>query len=97
MDANHCPGAVQLIFKLRDGRRFLHCGDMRFSEAMLRNPHVAACRQAQTTVFLDTTYCNPRYTFPQQASAVQAGCQGQGPTCHVARQDQGVPPAFRSG
>lgn len=26
IDANHCPGAVQFLFRLQDGRRFVHCG-----------------------------------------------------------------------
>lgn len=24
VDANHCPGAVQLLFRLPDGRKFVH-------------------------------------------------------------------------
>ena len=66
IDANHCPGAVQFLFRLPCGKRYLHCGDMRFSPALLSNPHLRRS-QGCTGVYLDTTYCNPRYTFPPQA------------------------------
>lgn len=26
VDANHCPGAVQFLFQLQDGRKYIHCG-----------------------------------------------------------------------
>ena len=66
MDANHCPGAVQFLFRLPCGRRYLHCGDMRFTPSLLSNPHLRRA-QGATAVFLDTTYCNPKFTFPPQA------------------------------
>ena len=72
VDANHCPGAVQFLFRLPCGKRYLHCGDMRFRPSLLTNPHL--CRaQGATAVYLDTTYCNPKYTFPPQV----------GPMAHV--------------
>lgn len=33
MDANHCPGAAQLLFKVPSGETYVHCGDMRFRSA----------------------------------------------------------------
>ncbi|GFR43272.1 hypothetical protein Agub_g4334, partial [Astrephomene gubernaculifera] len=70
VDANHCPGAVQLLFRLPgSGSRYLHCGDMRFSPAMTRCPLLAGWRGCEG-VFADTTYCHPRHAFPTQEEAV---------------------------
>ena len=65
VDANHCPGAVQFLFKMPTGEKYVHCGDMRFATKLLQDPLLAAFRNC-TAVFLDTTYCNPRFTFPPQ-------------------------------
>ncbi|KAK9840432.1 hypothetical protein WJX74_009841 [Apatococcus lobatus] len=70
VDANHCPGAVQFLFRLPTGETYVHCGDMRFSPKLLKNPLLAAYRNC-TAVFLDTTYCNPRFTFPPQEESVE--------------------------
>ena len=70
VDANHCPGAVQFLFQLPDGGpRYVHCGDMRFCAALKDDPHLRRFVGARA-VFLDTTYCNPRFTFPLQVIAV---------------------------
>eukprot|EP00198_Chlamydomonas_reinhardtii_P008670 XP_001698007.1 predicted protein [Chlamydomonas reinhardtii] len=112
VDANHCPGAVQLLFRVlpRGGGggaagggaggvggvdatdaaksaggstrgadagcssgagavRYLHCGDMRYSPAMQSWPQLGAWRGCEG-VFLDTTYCQPKHTFPTQDEAV---------------------------
>ena len=72
IDANHCPGAVQFLFQLPDGSRYVHTGDMRFSDAMLRNPHLCAFRDAGVDGFyLDTTYCLPKHTFPAQEVSIE--------------------------
>ena len=69
VDANHCPGAIQYIFRLPGGATYLHCGDMRFAPHLLDNPLMQAV-QGCTGVYLDTTYCNPKYLFPPQVSFV---------------------------
>lgn len=36
MDANHCPGAVCILFKVKNGQKIvLHTGDFRWNENML--------------------------------------------------------------
>jgi hypothetical protein len=70
VDANHCPGAVQFLFSLPDGRRFVHTGDMRFCEAMLADAHLEAFRGADA-LYLDTTYADLRHDFPAQEESVE--------------------------
>ncbi len=65
MDANHCPGACQFLFALPDGRKYVHSGDMRYAPSLQQSPHLQRFHNCDA-VFLDTTYCNPRYTFPDQ-------------------------------
>ncbi|KAI9085587.1 hypothetical protein K1719_032430 [Acacia pycnantha] len=73
IDANHCPGAVQFLFKIPgvDGKceRYVHTGDFRFSKAMKSEPLLAAYVGADA-VFLDTTYCHPKFQFPSQKESV---------------------------
>jgi DNA ligase-1 len=72
VDANHCPGAVQLLFCLPDGRRFVHSGDCRYTDAWQQNAHLQAFRDAGVeALFLDTTFCHPRHDFPQQSAAIR--------------------------
>ncbi|KAE9361592.1 hypothetical protein PF008_g900 [Phytophthora fragariae] len=86
MDANHCPGAAIILFRLKDGKTYLHTGDFRFHRKMLDyhalQPHIPT--EDETIdhngkivginrldgVYLDTTYCDPKYTFPTQQVAI---------------------------
>jgi DNA ligase 1 len=70
IDANHCPGAVIFLIKLPDGRKVIHTGDFRLSEAMLTCPLLRNFRGAEA-LYLDTTYCSPKYAFPPQDVAVE--------------------------
>lgn len=68
LDANHCPGSVMFLFDLPDGRRMLHVGDFRADESMFEQSCLSS--GIISTLYLDTTYCNPRYTFPPQKEAI---------------------------
>ena len=74
MDANHCPGAVLLLFELSNGRSVLHTGDFRYEPSMLSHPALLRARAAGSldTLYLDTTYCDPRWTFPDRDVACEA-------------------------
>ncbi|GLE01716.1 hypothetical protein PINS_up010550 [Pythium insidiosum] len=82
LDANHCPGAAIILFRLRSGRTYLHTGDFRFHPKMwsyaalqpfLPGPNGAAPATRLDGVYLDTTYADPKYTFPTQQTAIEHG------------------------
>lgn len=57
-------------FVVRDprpgGRTTLHTGDFRADASVCRNPAVMCLKGKLDTLYLDTTYCGPRHTFPDQ-------------------------------
>ncbi|GJN03069.1 hypothetical protein PR202_ga20473 [Eleusine coracana subsp. coracana] len=68
LEANHCPGAAQIHFQLSDGKTYLHTGDFRASKSMQLHPLLQ--RGRVNLLYLDTTYCNPKYKFPPQEDVV---------------------------
>ncbi|CAH9145921.1 unnamed protein product [Cuscuta epithymum] len=68
-DANHCPGAIIILFEPSNGKAVLHTGDFRVCDEMMNIPVFQSCKIH--TLILDTTYCDPQYDFPNQNAVIQ--------------------------
>ncbi|XP_058179312.1 DNA ligase 6 isoform X2 [Rhododendron vialii] len=75
IDANHCPGAVQFLFRIPGSgggksETYVHTGDFRYCDSMkleLGLTEFVGC----DAVFLDTTYCDPKFLFPSQEESIE--------------------------
>ncbi|KAG6833247.1 hypothetical protein H0H87_009868 [Tephrocybe sp. NHM501043] len=88
IEANHCPGSCLFFYEGRQTInagdssfkspflgstkifRYLHCGDFRASPRHVLHPAVKGKRIDH--VYLDTTYLDPKYTFPPQPLVISA-------------------------
>ncbi|KAJ7546170.1 hypothetical protein O6H91_08G028100 [Diphasiastrum complanatum] len=79
IDAHHCPGAVMYLFRGEFGC-ILHTGDFRWdvningcSNFSERKEQVEALLGGDRIdyLYLDNTFCNPRYSFPTRFEAAQ--------------------------
>ncbi|KAH9255083.1 hypothetical protein BASA81_006842 [Batrachochytrium salamandrivorans] len=62
-DANHCPGAMVLVFESHNGQVYCHTGDFRATEELARGIKNLSLRLMRPVevLFLDTTYCRPEF------------------------------------
>ena len=80
IDANHCPGSVLFHFLDTRGcsgssRTVLHTGDFRAARCVREDPvlrRLIADHGPVGELLLDTTYCAPQWTFPDQAAVCDA-------------------------
>ena len=69
----------------------LHTGDMRWQSWMQQHPALASCKV--DLLYMDTTYCLPKHTFPSQVS-VAVVVRAQTPhmlTCRPTAASAGCP------
>jgi DNA cross-link repair 1A protein len=72
VDANHCPGAIMFLFEVGK-KKVLHVGDFRWHrDVMMAQAPLRALRKSTLDeLYLDTTYCNPKYDLPSQDQAIK--------------------------
>lgn len=72
LEANHCPGAVMVLFKAPGHPPVLHTGDCRWQPGPdpQRDEFLGPVR-GRLQLILDTTYCQPLYDFPPQAEVIR--------------------------
>ena len=81
-DANHCPGAVILLFHLpthtnsstscSPHRAVLHTGDMRYDPLRFHSPLLLSAVNHIDTLFLDCTFFHPTAAlFPSKAESIR--------------------------
>jgi len=81
LDANHCPGAVMMLFEVHYGADrvslHLHLGDARCemeADSLFHRNNDALLRSVRGQIdrlYLDTTYCSTRKVLPRQSDAIQ--------------------------
>ena len=75
VEANHCPGAVLILFETPAGYSALHCGDMRYAPSMRANSTLQRICGNVDDIFLDTTYGASKHDFPTQEESIAQVCE----------------------
>ena len=80
LDANHCPGAVMMLFEVHHGADrvslHLHLGDARCemeSDSLFHRKNGAVLRSVSGRIdrlYLDSTYCSTKKVLPRQSDAI---------------------------
>ena len=74
-----CVSGLSLVNIAARLQTILHTGDMRWQSWMQQHPALASCQV--DLLYMDTTYCLPKHTFPSQASVAVVCWQSPDPTC----------------
>ena len=76
LPANHCPGAcVFLFFTSPSQQVHFHTGDFRYCDAVRDSVRSFLGERRIDTLLLDTTYADPKYSFPPQKDCIDAACE----------------------